>query len=439
MYNIFISYRRKGGFAVARLLYDHLRIMGFAPFFDMEELRSGQFNIKLYDTIDECDNFLLILPPNSLDRCVNTDDWLRLEIERAITKKKNIIPVVLDGFSFSNIPDCMIDLSKYNAVSLSQEYFDASLKKIISMLRNVQVIPVESKPSIIENERKKNTYFSMEDKKEVKRLHIQQKLFKSFDRDVYSKIINEYDELKILDIGCGIGEVIMDRLGSSTKTYKLLGIEYDKEAVDSANQHYAEGNKINFVQADVETEDFQDFLEETMNKYEVDSFNIVNISMVLLHLKKPYKLLKTIRKVMAKDGIIIIKDIDDGFNIAYPDENKLFERVVQICINKNESGYRLSGRQIYTFLKRAGFNNIVLEKLAMTTTSMDCDERSALFDVYFRMVFNDLKKKYEENPLDNQTKQDYLWYSKNIENLEELFQADDFFFSLGLMLYTARK
>lgn len=40
MYDVFISYRRDGGFEMARLLYDHLKGIGLNPFFDLEKLCS---------------------------------------------------------------------------------------------------------------------------------------------------------------------------------------------------------------------------------------------------------------------------------------------------------------------------------------------------------------------------------------------------------------
>ena len=76
MYNVFISYRRDGGYETARLLYEHLKNAGYNPFFDLEELRSGPFNVRLYKIIDECPNFLIVLPKDALKRCENTDDWL---------------------------------------------------------------------------------------------------------------------------------------------------------------------------------------------------------------------------------------------------------------------------------------------------------------------------------------------------------------------------
>ena len=89
--DIFISYRREGGYAMARLLYECFNNSGLKVFLDLEELRAGPFNEKLYEAIENCENFVLVLPPNSMDRCVNENDWLRLEIEHAIKHKKNIM------------------------------------------------------------------------------------------------------------------------------------------------------------------------------------------------------------------------------------------------------------------------------------------------------------------------------------------------------------
>ena len=92
-YDIFISYRRSS-YETANLIATRLKAAGYSVFFDMETLRSGKFNVQLYDVIDGCTDFVLVLPPGALDRCVNEDDWVRLETCRAMAAKKNIIPVM---------------------------------------------------------------------------------------------------------------------------------------------------------------------------------------------------------------------------------------------------------------------------------------------------------------------------------------------------------
>lgn len=440
MYDVFISYRRDGGFATARLLYEHLKSVGLTPFFDLEELRSGQFNVKLYDAIDESANFVLVLPPKALDRCTAENDWLRLEIEHAIAKEKNIVPVMLEGFEWSSaVPASLGKLHTYNAVQLSRDYFDASISKLLSMLRGVTLENGKVTRTEYRDERLQNTYFSAEDKKETRRLKVQQNLMKEFDSSTYENVKQSYDELRILDIGSNNGDFIMDRLGKDSKVSKLVGIEYDEPSVNIANLKYGVPQKIQFFSQNVENELFAEYLQSIMDDNGIETFNVINISMVLLHLKSPYKLLKTLRSFLSADGTLIIKDIDDGFNVAYPDEQGNFARVIDICAYDEPAGFRKSGRQIYTLLSRAGFGSINLEKLGMTTVGMDFDQRAALFDTYFSFILEDMKIMRNRYPDDKRIKLDYDWYTNVYEELEEKFLDKNFFFSIGFVLFTARK
>ena len=78
------KWRRSPGISFKR----KLSALGYKVFYDIESLSSGKFNAKLLEVIDECNDVLVILPPNSLERCVNEDDWLRLEVAYAIRQGK---------------------------------------------------------------------------------------------------------------------------------------------------------------------------------------------------------------------------------------------------------------------------------------------------------------------------------------------------------------
>lgn len=144
-YDVFISYRRTGGFELAEVLYNRLTNMGYKVFLDIESLRSGKFNEALLQRIEECSDVLLLLPPNALDRCVNEDDWVRREITWAIEKKKNIIPVYMNGFIMPNtLPDGMEELPTYNAILASSRSFDQTLTEIVSFLHSKSNIQTNS-------------------------------------------------------------------------------------------------------------------------------------------------------------------------------------------------------------------------------------------------------------------------------------------------------
>lgn len=130
-YDIFISYRRSS-YDTANLVATRLRADGYSVFFDMETLRTGKFNEQLFGAIEQCQDFVVVLPPNALDRCVNEDDWVRLEVCHAMKHNKNIIPVILNGFQWPNpMPVGMEELCNYQAITASSiEYFDLALERM---------------------------------------------------------------------------------------------------------------------------------------------------------------------------------------------------------------------------------------------------------------------------------------------------------------------
>lgn len=143
-YDVFVSYRREGGFESANLIAEKLRRMGYSVFFDVESLRSGRFNEQLYRVIEECKDFIIVLPKNGLDRCSNTDgsaneeDWIRKEAVHALQGGKNIIPVMLVGFEWPrSMPKGMEDLKEYQAVTAgSHEVFDLAMQRLSGYLKS---------------------------------------------------------------------------------------------------------------------------------------------------------------------------------------------------------------------------------------------------------------------------------------------------------------
>ena len=442
MYDIFISYRRENGAMTARLLYDRFTDMGLSVFLDLEELSSGRFDVALYNRIEESKNVVVILSPNSLNRCMNDGDWLRNEVVHAMKCNKNIVPFMLKGFSFpSALPDDMKGFPTYNAVKVSTEYLDASIEKLASLLTDVVFENTDSHSSSesVIRDSFSNKYFSSEDRKEVRRLKIQRELVAGFDNPTYQYVEGQLDELRVLDVGSNDGDYIFGKFGSSGKMKKLVGLEYDKTAVEKANRNHGNESDFRFYEADIESDTLAETIENAMDDLGIESFNVINISMVLLHLNNPYRLLKTIRKYLQKDGYIIIKDIDDGFNVAYPDPDGLFAKAVKICSKCEESGFRYSGRRIFTLLEQTGYRDISLQDCGINTVGMDYDQREAFFNIYFGFIIDDIRDMAEKHPEVKEYREDYQWFKNTYEKLESMFQIKEFFFSLGFMIYLAKK
>ena len=133
-YDIFISYRREGGFEMADSINQRLQKAGYSVFLDLEQLNSGKFNVKLLEVIEGCNDFILVLPPNALDRCDDQEDWVRREVEHAISCGKNIVPIMLRGFEWPDknaMPENLRDLSLYNGITASDHnVFEENIERL---------------------------------------------------------------------------------------------------------------------------------------------------------------------------------------------------------------------------------------------------------------------------------------------------------------------
>lgn len=270
------------------------------------------------------------------------------------------------------------------------------------------------------------------------RVEIQQKLLKKIEQPIYDRIFETIkNKINILNIGSGYEKLIMDRIKNKNCINKFIGINVKRTGSTEPKEMY--GFNANFYTMNCENSDFTVRLMDIVKQENIDKFDIVVLSMVLLHLKAPYIFLKNIRSFVKQGGKIIILDIDDGLNIAYPDRFHDFERVFQICDYCEKSGYRKGGRELFTYLSKVGMKNISLELLGISTMGMTFEEREQLFDVYFNFipeVIEDMLEKYPEN---QNIQDDYNWINTRFTNIMEQFYETDFFFVLGFMIVTAER
>jgi hypothetical protein len=122
------------------VIRERLQKRNIKSFLDVDDLKSHYFDERLYREIENSPNFIIILTPGCLDRCVNEEDWLRKEILHAIETQRNIIPILKDGFSFSclsglkGIPPEFSQLPRHHAITYSHEYFDSVAEKLEKFL-----------------------------------------------------------------------------------------------------------------------------------------------------------------------------------------------------------------------------------------------------------------------------------------------------------------
>ncbi|MFZ1134635.1 MAG: tetratricopeptide repeat protein [Candidatus Korobacteraceae bacterium] len=151
---VFISYRRTNApwvLAISQNLTHH----GYDVFFDYTGLASGDFETAILDNIHSRAHFLVLLTPSALERCGDPGDWLRREIEAALDNKRNVIPLMLEGFDFgtpsisNQLTGKLASLRKFNAMTLSAEHFDAAMEKLRNKFLNVALETVVQPASLV--------------------------------------------------------------------------------------------------------------------------------------------------------------------------------------------------------------------------------------------------------------------------------------------------
>jgi tetratricopeptide (TPR) repeat protein len=139
---VFISYRRTNSYH-ALAIFKHLHERGYDVFIDYEGINSGAFDQIILNQIKARAHFIVILTPSALERCTSPDDWLRLEIETAIDNKRNIIPLMFDGFNWGNMRQFLVGkmtvLDTYNALDIPSNYFDAAMERLRERFLNIAI------------------------------------------------------------------------------------------------------------------------------------------------------------------------------------------------------------------------------------------------------------------------------------------------------------
>lgn len=431
MNDVFISYEHESK-AIADNICAVLEKNKVRCFYAPRDIQ-GDYATSIVEAIRKSKVFILVL-----NELASNSIHVLNEVEQAHEKLRNkedmyIIPFKMDNETLSLAMGYYV--KRLHWIDASNNSIDLAIEELKKQVMIVLKIDVEDEEMQPSTARATSKFYTLP-KKERIRLTQQKELLKKFDQNVYDEIFNTGNPLTVLDVGSNDGSLIIDRIADKNSVSRIIGLEFDANVVDECSVNHP---KYTNYQCDVEANDFKEVLSKIMEENDIEKVDVINISMLLLHLKNPQKLLRILRGVLKPKGRIIIKDIDDGLNMAYPDDNKWFDRIYDICDKNETSGYRKTGRQIHSFLKKSGFNDIKLEAQSLNTIGMDYDDKQAFFEVYFSFILGDIKIMHGKYPSNQSLQEECEWYTDTYDSLEEHFQRDDFMFSLGFMMYTATK
>ena len=350
-YQVFISYRRDGGEALAYLIYERLTQEGYNVFLDVESLRSGNFNTALYNRIEECTDFLLILPPHALDRCTNTTDWVRMEIEHAIECRKNIIPIMMRNFEFpQNLPETLKEVPNFNGISANMELFDGVLIKLKNQFLKSKPVKQTQVNDSISNEE----YISFDERlknrfEELFGIDSEVHEISPLAKKIREKKIQTFIETLRADINKGGNE--QSELSKEQKI-SLIPIEYGKFDACCMGKHFSIPNRDGIKTLVYEV--YENIDRKTLTKYYdvelVDSSEEQSEENMVV---TTYY----IDDVQDDGNQLVFLHFDTGSNTVYVNTGLLINNSVKITTNPSLVSYE----------------NILEEDLDLNGTAYDCE------------------------------------------------------------------
>ncbi len=315
-YDIFISYRRKGaGAGVAGELQAKLENLGYKVFLDVDEIGSGQFPEQIEKAISECKDFILVLSPGTLDRCVEEEDWVRREILQAQNQNKNIIGVGLPGFFMPEaeaLPDPLKPMTTIQVFSWTHEYRTASFAKIAENLVSTQL-------------KKKKTHRL--------RLYLLSALLVAVVAVVVAAVTKKPSD-KV--------EKVVETEQPQQVEYQLYDYHAKKAIELTKDLPNSTEFRDNFLQLVSKKEPFEKLMQgiaecdsALMLKGQsgsliVDSYDIENQRTELLNLRKDYlnTILDDVRVLLDEDGAMFAgQDMEIAGILALPDEKPMFDSI----------------------------------------------------------------------------------------------------------------
>ena len=264
---------------------------------------------------------------------------------------------------------------------------------------------------------------------EASRLKIQAQNSSSSDQiafDCVKKNGGFREHSVVLDAGCAYGYVAEDRFGHADWVDKILCVDNNESVIDKARQMHT-NPKMFFEVMDLESENFSEQFRSVLDKNGIEKIDIIYSALTLHHLKNPNRVLRKLRKFLSHDGFIILRGSDDGSKLCYPDNN-LMNQIIQKSLTAEGVSDRLNGRKLFTQLADSGYRNIRLFSNMKDLSSIDYDDREALFKESFAYRSDYFQKAYEKDPADIRRRNDYEWMQAALELFEQQFYERNFWY-----------
>ncbi len=272
-----------------------------------------------------------------------------------------------------------------------------------------------------------------EQKQEMERLSIQEELFLPYEQPVYQKIFARPRPF-VLDIGSNDGRKTVRRF-ANTHTQKVIGLECNSELIKTARTNCAD-SRFSFFHCDVEEEQFMACIQQIMADEGIPAFDVIHLSFVLMHLRDAASLLAQLRPLLAKDGVLMVIDVNDEQSKIVPDKENRFSAFKELLCLDPYAGDRRCGAKLPELLSKSGYQNITLERETLVISPAEFQKKQNMFAAFCSYLAEDIKLLRKENPANL----DYIrcedWLKHNYEVMRSDALSKETLFTIGVSVIT---
>lgn len=269
---------------------------------------------------------------------------------------------------------------------------------------------------------------------ELRRLEVQSRLLKPYEQSIYRRMIAGKSGLSLLDIGCNNGSKTVDRF-TCDGIARVVGLEYHSGLARWAQETYG-SDVFSFHPCDVEAPNFTDRLTAIMAHRGIESFDLIHISYVLLHLKAPGVLLSKLRGFLAPGGRLIVMETNDRICELTPDPFHLFGAFLDILSLDPFAGDRNCGGKVSALLADSGYQEIAGENILIRAGAVEPQKKKDLFDIFFSYLPWDIRLLRHQETDNIRYASCTSWLSQHYNTLQNIILAEGSELSIGIRAIT---
>lgn len=437
---------------VAEKLYAYLLGKGINVFFsNVSLLEFGESAYK--DAIDDAlDSVELMVAIGSKAEYL-TSQWCKYEWQ---SYQQNLLSGIVSGtivtylgnMELAEVPTA---IRHYQSFNMERDAFDKIGDFIIKALEKKHSSGSEAGNntsntnhaiSALENtifKEKKSSAYNPTDKGENKRLQVQARLTRDADLPALKLLREKFKNKKkiyILDVGCRNGIVAKDRFQDWENVF-VLGIDRTEEIIEKARSRNDDDNYV-YEHVDLDGASFVEDMEEIMEKYDIDCFDLIFGPYVLQHIKDSTKFLRRCRNLLSSSGYVLFRNTADKSTISFGDKG-LVKKIQDKTEEAPGNAERDTGIELYHRLYTSGYKNIKVFGYLKEIAGLDFDERMEIFKERFSWRNIYFKKALEADPTNISLKNSYEWMDYALDQLEELFGDSSFWYGETIITALASK